>query len=512
MAMEGPAMDGNPSGWSQEDAESFAKQTIDEEAITEKRPLFRHLPPATPFPVDALGPLAEAASAIQARTQAPLAIAAQAVLATATLAVQAQRDVELPGAGQRPLTEIFISVAESGERKSSVDRLALAPVHEIEREWKQEIDAELRRYANAKAAWDTARDQAKRANKGNVGGIREALDATGPEPKPPSSPMLLISDPTPEALQMHLAEARPYVGVFTSEGGLFIGGVAFSEDYRMRTAALLNTTWDGDPIRRKRITTGTTFLSGRRCSAHIMMQRVVAETLFSCPIIVGTGLTSRMLLAAPDTTAGTRFFRVHPAGSAEALARYGDRIKEILRRPPITRPESPDILEPPAMRLSENGQSEWISFYDRCEAEVGPNGALSRIRAFGVKLPEHVGRLAAILTVYNDPDAMEVDLPAVKCAIDLGYYYANEMLRLHGAAAVSQQLRSAQRLLTWWQQQPDPSLYLAKIYQYGPSELRDAKSARRAVEVLEEHGWVRKLVPGPILDGAPRKDAWTLIR
>ncbi len=91
-----------------------------------KRPLHRPLAPAAEFPIHALGELRLAAEAIAELVQAPPAICAQAVLAAATLAIQAHRDVELPGAGRRPLTGLFVSVAESGDRKSSVDRLALA--------------------------------------------------------------------------------------------------------------------------------------------------------------------------------------------------------------------------------------------------------------------------------------------------------------------------------------------------------------------------------------------------
>ena len=88
------------------------------------RPLMRELPPADPFPVDALGPvLAPAARAIHDRVQAPMAICGQSVLAAATLAVQAYADVELPIGGKRtkPLPGYFVTIAETGERKTEAD-------------------------------------------------------------------------------------------------------------------------------------------------------------------------------------------------------------------------------------------------------------------------------------------------------------------------------------------------------------------------------------------------------
>jgi hypothetical protein len=52
----------------------------------EKRPLHRELPPPEQYPIEALGPLANAAQAVATLTQAPPAMAAQSVLAAATLA------------------------------------------------------------------------------------------------------------------------------------------------------------------------------------------------------------------------------------------------------------------------------------------------------------------------------------------------------------------------------------------------------------------------------------------
>jgi hypothetical protein len=89
------------------------------------RPLTRELPPADPFPVDALGDvLAPAARAIHDRVQAPAAICGQSVLAAATLAVQAHADLTLPigGGRARPISNFFASVAATGERGKVIAR------------------------------------------------------------------------------------------------------------------------------------------------------------------------------------------------------------------------------------------------------------------------------------------------------------------------------------------------------------------------------------------------------
>ena len=149
-------------------------------------------------------------------------------------------------------------------------------------------------------------------------------------------------------------------------------------------------------------------------------------------------------------------------------------------------------------------------FHDAVESDLRRGGELHAIRAFGAKMGEHAGRLAAVLSVYADPDAMEVNAEAMACGITLAQHYAAEMLRLQGGATVSPDLRLAARLLAWWQARPDPRCHLAAIYQTGPGALRDAATARRIVGVLEEHGWVLRLPPARCWT-APPADAWELV-
>ena len=81
------------------------------------QPLVRHIARGADYPVEALGDLRRAVEAVRAKTQAPVAIAAQSALSVASLAVQGFADVETLG-GYAPLSLFCLTVAESGERKS----------------------------------------------------------------------------------------------------------------------------------------------------------------------------------------------------------------------------------------------------------------------------------------------------------------------------------------------------------------------------------------------------------
>ena len=72
------------------------------------------------------------------------------------------------------------------------------------------------------------------------------------------------------------------------------------------------------------------------------------------------------------------------------------------------------------MTLTADARALWVQFHDAVESELRPSGALHSIRAFGAKMAEHAGRLAAVLTVYGNPDAMYVDGPTMACGIESG--------------------------------------------------------------------------------------------
>src|SRR6516164_4317705 len=248
------------------------------------RPLMRELPPADPYPVDALGEvLAPAARAIHDRIQAPLAICGQSVLAAATLATQAHADITLPMGHIRPLSSYLVTVAATGERKSAVDHEALWPLRKREAALRESYASDAHAHQNASEAWEAARKAAAKRGKSDRDAIRAALDALGPAPQPPLLPMLTCTEPTYEGLCRLLAHGQPSVGIFAAEGGQFIAGHGMADDARLRTAAGLSAAWDGEPIRRVRATDGVTVLPGRRIALHLMAQPDVAAMWLSDP-------------------------------------------------------------------------------------------------------------------------------------------------------------------------------------------------------------------------------------
>jgi hypothetical protein len=475
----------------------------------------RELPPADPFPIDALGDvLAPAARAIHDRVQAPLAICGQSVLAAATLATQAHANIGLPTGHARPLSSYYVTVAATGERKTAVDQEALWPARKREVVLRETYAAAALKHRNASEAWDAARHAAVRRGKGYREAIETALDALGPSPAAPLEPLLTCPEPTYEGMCRLLAIGQPSIGIFAAEGGQFIGGhgMRSDTDARLRTAAGLSAAWDGEPIRRVRATDGVTVLPGRRVAMHLMAQPDVAASWICDPLLIDQGLMSRVLATAPEPASGTRMWHDPSPASDADVRRYGARLLDILERPMPLAPGARNELAPRALPLSNDARGLWIGFADHIETRIGAGGELEPIRGLANKLPEHAARIAAVLTLVRDIEAGDVAAAEIEAGIAIAQHYAAEAMRLHGANCVSGHLREAQRLLAWLQTAwRDPMVSLPSIYRLGPGSIRDAASARRAAGILVEHGWLAT-VPACELDGTWRREVWRIVR
>jgi Protein of unknown function (DUF3987) len=488
-------------------------ETADEMKPEPPRPLMRELPPADPFPVDALGDvLAPAARAIHDRVQAPLAICGQSVLAAATLAVQGHADVELPTRQIKPLTNFYITIAATGERKTAVDTEALCPVRKREAALRDNHDAARLDYHNAKTAWEKARDAAIKSAKGDRGRIKALLDVLGPAPLPPLEPLLTCPEPTYEGLCKLFAVGWPSLGIFASEGGQFIGGHGLSEDAKLRTAAGLSAAWDGEPIKRVRGGDGVIVLPGRRLAMHLMAQPDVASALTNDRLLAEQGILSRCLATAPGAASGTRMWHEPSPESDTSIKRYGGCLLQILEKPLPLAPDTQNTLSPRILPLAPHAAGIWKRFYNHIERRVAPGDELEPVRGLANKLPEHAVRLAAVLTLVQDIDAGDVGADALAAGIELAQHYAAEALRLSGASGISGKLRDAQRLLRWLHSLPEPLVSLPDIYQRGPNAIRDKATASDLVQLLSDHGHLIPITQGAMIAGHHRREVWRIVK
>lgn len=474
-------------------------------------PLQRALPAPNPFPTDALGDiLTPLANKIAEVIQAPIGICGQSVLAAVALTVQGYADILIDGR-IIPLSEFFLTIGASGERKSAVDSITLSPHRFYQDTLRHKYDADYADWLKSSEAYDAAKKFSLRKAK-NHEETKRALESLGNPPLRPLDPIILTEEPTYEGLIKLLISGQPSVGLFSDEGGRFIGGHGMNNDNLLKTAAGLCGLWDGKQVSRVRAGEPPIILAGKRVSFHLMAQPNVAHLLLSNSFLIEQGLISRCLITWPISTAGSRLYKEIDLTATAEFKAYVARIVKIYQAPLTTIEKTQNELSPRKIELSKEAKALYIQFHDAVESSVGDSKQLSVVRGFANKAPEHALRLAGVIALFKDINCAAINIEAMSSGIELTKHYLNEALRLHHSGAIDSELVLAERLLEWLHSQNKTEVALMEVYQKGPTSIRSAGTARRIMNILSSHNWVTPHETGVMLDNHLRKEAWRIVK
>jgi len=432
---------------------------------------------------------------VQKRTQAPLVLCAQSVMAAMTLAVQHLADIEIPGVGigskaaRRPIANFFLTIARSGERKSSVDRIVLQGIRELQREREDIYQREVAEWKNFCANME-----------------RGAV-----KPPPPMLPYIIVQEGTSEGIFKSLQSGPWSQGLFSDEGGNFIGGYGMSADSRARTTTQFNQLWDGSAVQRSRVTEQV-ILRDRRLSLHLMVQPKVSDELLGDSSLKDNGFTARCLIAEPTSTIGEREFREPSVEVVETCNQMAWYLKYLAGHPA---PRTEGNIARPVLRLNEAARELWIEFYNEVESKL--NNEYRGIQGFAAKAPEHAIRLAAVFALEGELRKPEeerlfgIASNSMQVGIDLMQFYLAEQLRLQVGRATDEE-EDAQLLMDWLRSDAwdESFISIADICRRGPSVLRKKTKAQAAVEVCLERSHLKLHDKEEVIKGSKRRKVFKI--
>lgn len=450
------------------------------------------------YPVQALGPiLGEAACALAYHVQAPLGLAAQSVLAAAALVAQGYIDVERGRIGRGPVSLFCLSVAESGDRKSSVDKLALKPIRDFEAARREHLKEDLLQYKSSMTAWELRRESVIKsakpksdkvlmteADEARLAQELASLEAEKPTP-PPRSP-ITFSEPTPEAIWRHYQQGLPSAGLFSDEGVQFFNGHGMTNEARGRMIGCISQLWDGSTLQRTRAAEGESGeLDNRRLSTHLMVQPVVSSEVLSDPLLLGQGFLARFLVCHEDSLAGSRFLQGRDSnlGPMEdpAINKYWQRLNELLNAPPHIDEETGGLILQ-AYPISGAAYEKWAVLHDGIEAQLSPDsGRFGDIKGFASKAAENAARIAAVLA-FIEGSTITPDI--IQRAGTLIAYYLESMAIRTGDASHDKDDIEARDLLT--QINRLGGSLEASSFKSLPRQFRSAKHTRQLLKRLTE--------------------------
>lgn len=471
------------------------------ESWPEMRPLAAHVEPE-PYPVDALPASIRAAiEEVGGYVQAPLPLVASSALAAVSLATQAHVDAQRDDKLQGPTSLFLLTIAASGERKSTCDGYFTQAIRAYEAEQAEAFKPVLETYRADVDAWEMeragVRDKIRQLAKDGKDSTRLKNDLRTLErdkPQPPRVPRLMYGDATPEALAYTLATKYPSGGVMSAEAGTVLGSHGMGRDSAARNLAQLNVLWDGGTLAIDRRTSESFTVAGARLTVGLMVQEAALQDFLGSTgdLARGSGFLARFLVAWPESTQGSRMYTAAPK-AWPAVDAFNVRMAELLKKPvPMDQERS---LTPALMTFTPEAKAAWIDFYNSIEADLGEGGELRDVRDIASKTADNAARLAALFQHFED-GSLVIGEEAFESGSRIAAWHLYEARRFYGELAVPADVGDAVRLSSWLAQycrrmQVDAVSNSKAMQLITPTKLRKKDVMQRAIAQLVDAGHIK---------------------
>lgn len=440
-----------------------------------------HEAEALAYPIDSLpSGLGDAVREVLEFVQCPMALAACSALSALSVSAQHLANVRRAEGLTSPVSLYTLAIAESGERKSSVDKHFATAISLWEASQAELAKPDIKRYQVEHDSWLMQYEGLKQKIKETAKGQKSTDILTvnlhqlkNDEPLPVRVPRLIYGDATPEQLGYSLAKHWPSGGVLSSEAGIVFGSHGMSGDSAMRNMALLNVLWDGGSHIIDRRTSESYKIQDARLTMGLAVQADTVRNFFdnSKGLARGTGFLARFLVAWPASTQGSRLFK-EPPKAWPKLTVFSERITQLLNKIP----ELNDAggISPVTLDFSVDAKQAWIAFYDDVERELKTGGYMTDARDVASKAADNVARLAALFHLYEWQSEGEVKRELVEAAIDVVTWHLFEAKRFLNQIAIPVHINNA-----------------IKVDDYILRYCRDHKATTVQKNYLRQHGAIR---------------------
>lgn len=443
-------------------------------------------------------------------TQAPPELIVVSLLPTVAACGQhiadVQRDAHLVG----PLSLFGMGLAESGERKTTIDRLLNRAIREwqeeelqLKKDARKECEQRLQVWSAKKQAITTQLKSAVRANKKTEEIEQRLLELEGSKPRPVMERRLLRVDDTMEALNADL-ELYPFAFIQSSEAGSVVGGYGMGDDSLVRYLALFNQGWDGFNIPQRRKTVTSVEARQVRMSASLQLQPSVMAKFQqrSGGMARGIGTFARTLMTAVQSTMGDREYRV-PRDSTPHLDKFAMRCKTLLDMPANVGPGG--VIANHRIRPDAAAHKAWVDYYNAIEDELKAGREYADLKDSASKSAENAARIAASWHLFLNgaqPGALnEYSYDLQRRANGVARYFLDSTLYAFNVMTTPQGMLDAREAEEWivgrCKALRVDHIAVRDFTLNGPWRLRRASAHKDVLSFLDSQNRIYTLTHGP---------------
>ncbi|QKW41716.1 YfjI family protein [Streptomyces microflavus] len=475
-----------------------------------EEPISIDRPSLKPFPAELLGKeLSKVVMAVTDQVQVAPDIPAMISLAAVSAAVGGRVQVRIRAGWTESSSLWTATVAGAGERKSAAEGPFSDTLRTVERELQanaipeieeaeQEVKIAQARLEEAEKAAIKAKpdnrllmmDQAKKA--------KRDLQQLGPVPSPPR---ILFGDITPAAMAQKASQQGGRMAVIHSEGTLIkqMGGLYNSG--ASDTGFALDA-YDGKAMPVDRIGRDTIQMDSAHLAIGLLVQPIILEQLGrkKDDEMLHNGFVQRFLYGFPASRLGYQDPRGSKAIPDELLEDLHERLSALVDQ----------LWKNPMVRVvtfTEQASEDMYVFQEQMQEHLRRGGKLHQIASWASKLPGKLARVAALVTLYEDPSATHVTSERLADALALAPYFithARLCLDLMGANKDAK-LTPARDVLDWLRRRKGDKAKEAFTIRdaqrgvdgnaWGPDGVT-SETVQDAVKVLIDRGWAAPL-PAP---------------
>jgi len=455
-------------------------------------PLIHEYEQSSPYPIQSLPSLIQdAVIAYHQYGKQPLSLIACSALSTISLSCQSLANVARDPLLISPISLYFLLIAESGERKSSVDHAFSQAIRQWEQNAREALAPHVQLAKTLHQSWFAEKmgilHQIRRntLDTENIKNLEaQYIEIMEREPLIPLVPELFFEDVTQEALAAQIADGWPSASLWSDEGALVLNSHGMQNNVA-KFVALLNRLWDGKPFTSHRKTSKKVMITHRRFTVSLMLQPLILQQMLAKNggINRQSGFMARSLMAFPESSMGERFYQ-EPLESQTALFQFHQRLKDCLNKS-LTLDKN-GCHEIPTLHFSIEAKSCWVSFFN--EIETALSDQWSSIKDFASKAAENTARLSALFHLFSDKEEGQISHEEMQQAIEIIRWHLSETRRIFYARPKSNQHTDAVNLLKWIVEKSITTTTPRFLQQYSP--LRDKQKRDRAIQMLIAHHYM----------------------
>ncbi|HEQ1858313.1 TPA: DUF3987 domain-containing protein [Providencia alcalifaciens] len=444
---------------------------------------------STEYPVDAFPPvLNKLINSLHTETQIPVELIGSVTLGAVSLACQSLIEVIQPHTNMpEPCSLYLMTIAESGEGKTTINKLIMKPFYDFQSDLKKEYEINLASYNSNYDLWKVEQ-QALNSNlrkairKQSSGELEKTRikEHKKSEPKHPKRLTLIYEDITLKALVEGLGE-HPEAGIISDEAVTFFKG-----DLK-NNPGLLNKAWDNELFDFRRAD-HEIYQIKPRLTFSLMSQPDIFNDYINKNINIarGSGFLSRFIFCNVSKNTSSSIVPINK-NNKKYLSNFYERMKTLIdaSKEKLKNGDESKVQ----FNISEEVLQRWNDYRNDIKLKTLENSEWEHIRDIALKASSNLLRISAILQYIAQEEPHEISNVALTNSINIINWHLEQACRIFYPKSERYQFEKDVRELYLWiknriEQNGGFAFPLNEIEKFGPNRLRRIDKLKPVLEQI----------------------------